>query len=151
MAESDTGDSVPAADDRPCIVIDTNVLLDIWVYRDPATPSLLEALKSAQLRWLATAAMRQELLRVLDYTHIAKRREQVGCSLQKVMQAFDRLSLPAADAARSPFVCKDPDDQKFIDLAVAHAATFLSKDKLALKPGKRLAVAGVRTLTAWPR
>ena len=149
MDDSSPGDAVPALDDRPCIVIDTNVLLDIWVYNDPATPALLKALESGHLRWLATAAMREELLRVLDYAHIAKRREKDGLSLQAVMQAFDRLSVPTAQAPRSAFVCKDPDDQKFIDLAVAHTATLLSKDKLVLKLRKRLMSAGVETAAVW--
>ena len=149
MAENSAAESVPAVDERPCIVIDTNVLLDIWVYSDPATPALLQALESGQLRWLATVPMREELLRVLDYAHIAKRRAKDACSLQSVMDAFDRLSLTAAEAPRSAFVCKDPDDQKFIDLAVAHTATLLSKDKLVLKLGKRLLAIGVKTAAVW--
>ena len=149
MAENSAAESVPAVDERPCIVIDTNVLLDIWVYTDPATPALLHALERGQLRWLATAPMREELLRVLDYAHIAKRRAKDACSVQSVMDAFDRFSLPAEQAPRSAFVCKDPDDQKFIDLAVAHTATLLSKDKLVLKLGKRLLTTGVKTAAVW--
>ena len=149
MAENSAAESVPAVDERPCIVIDTNVLLDIWVYNDPATPALLKALESGQLRWLATAPMREELLRVLDYAHIAKRRAKDACSVQSVMDAFDRFSLPAEQAPRSAFVCKDPDDQKFIDLAVAHTATLLSKDRLVLKLGKRLLTTGVKTAAVW--
>ena len=114
MVKSSTGVALPAADDIPCIVIDTNVLLDIWVYRNPATPPLLAALEIGQLRWLATAAMREELLRVLNYAHIAMRRDKEGLSLQAVMEAFDRLSLSVDDAPRCTVVCKDPDDQKFI-------------------------------------
>lgn len=149
MAESSPGKTVAALDERPCIVIDTNVLLDIWVYSDPATPALLQALERKQLRWLVSAPMREELQRVLDYAHIAKRRVKDDCSVHSVMHAFDRLSVPVAEAPRSAFVCKDPDDQKFIDLAVAHTATLLSKDKLVLKLGKRLRAAGVKTLAAW--
>lgn len=149
MAESGTDEDAADRDDRPCIVIDTNVLLDLWVYSDPATPPLREALESGHLRWLATAAMREELKRVLDYPHIARRRDKDGCSLQAVMQAFDRLSLAAVPAPRCAFVCKDPDDQKFIDLAVAHKAVLLSKDRLVLKLGKRLLSAGVTTMKAW--
>jgi putative PIN family toxin of toxin-antitoxin system len=149
MVKSGTGVSFHAADDTPCIVIDTNVLLDIWVYRNPATLNLLAALEIGQLRWLATAAMREELMRVLNYAHIALRREKEGLSLQAVMDAFDRLSLSANDAPRSAVVCKDPDDQKFIDLAVAHSAILLSKDKLVLKLRTRLTAFGVKTTAEW--
>jgi predicted nucleic acid-binding protein len=34
--------------------------------------------------------------------------------------------------------CRDPDDQKFIDLAVQHRAVLLSKDKAVLCMKKRL-------------
>jgi predicted nucleic acid-binding protein len=66
-----------------------------------------------------------------------------------VMDAFDRLSLSANDAPRSAVVCKDPDDQKFIDLAVAHSAILLSKDKLVLKLRTRLTAFGVKTTAEW--
>ena len=149
MVKSSTRVALPAAEDIPCIVIDTNVLLDIWVYRNPATPPLLAALEIGQLRWLTTAAMREELLRVLNYAHIAMRRDKEGLSLQAVMEAFDRLSLSVDDAPRCTVVCKDPDDQKFIDLAVAQTAVLLSKDKLVLKLRTRLSAFGVKTTAEW--
>ena len=40
------------------VVIDTNIVLDIWVYQDLATPSLLEALEQGKVQWLATPPMR---------------------------------------------------------------------------------------------
>jgi predicted nucleic acid-binding protein len=46
-------------------------------------------------------------------------------------------------------VCKDPDDQKFIDLAAAHAATLLSKDAQVLTMARRLQRLGVHVTPAW--
>ena len=125
------------------VVIDTNIVLDIWVYQDPATPPLLQALKEGELRWLATAPMREELLRVLDYPHIARRRERDALSAQDVLAHFDRLAQMQVEASKAPYVCKDEDDQKFIDLAVAHQALLLSKDKQVLRLTNRLARLGV--------
>ena len=133
------------------IVIDTNVLLDIWIYSDPATVTLRQKLLDGQLQWLTTAAMREELLRVLDYEHIARRREKDGISSIDVMHAFDRHSSCVPDAPRSSYVCKDADDQKFIDLAVAHKAILLSKDRQVLKLGKRLAQVNVLVATSWDK
>jgi len=45
--------------------------------------------------------------------------------------------------------CGDPDDQKFIDLAVAHRCTLLSKDFEVLRMRKRLAQLDVRALPGW--
>ena len=125
------------------VVIDTNIVLDIWVYQDPATPPLLQALKKGELRWLATPPMREELLRVLDYTHIAQRRARDGVSAQDVLAHFDGLAQMQAVAPKAPYVCKDEDDQKFIDLAVAHQALLLSKDRQVLRLTNRLARLGV--------
>jgi len=111
------------------VVIDTNIVLDIWVYQDPATPPLLQALKEGELRWLATLAMREELLRVLDYPHITRRCERDGLSAHEVLAHFDGLAQMLA--------------VKFIDLAVAHQALLLSKDKQVLRLTNRLARLGV--------
>jgi putative PIN family toxin of toxin-antitoxin system len=125
------------------MVIDTNIVLDIWVYQDPATPALLTALQEGTVQWLATPPMREELLRVLDYPHIALRRERDGVSAADVLAQFDRLANIQAIAPKAPYVCKDEDDQKFIDLAVAHQALLLSKDKQVLRLTNRLARLGV--------
>jgi len=125
------------------VVIDTNIVLDIWVYQDPATPCLLQALQAGEVQWLATPPMREELLRVLDYPHIVERRNRDGVTAQEVLAHFDRLATIQAIAPKAPYVCKDEDDQKFIDLAVAHQALLLSKDKQVLRLTNRLARLGV--------
>ena len=125
------------------VVVDTNIVLDIWVYQDPATPALLTPLQEGAMQWLATPPMREELLRVLDYPHIVERRNRNGVTAQAVLAHFDRLATIQAIAPKAPYVCKDEDDQKFIDLAVAHQALLLSKDKQVLRLTNRLARLGV--------
>ena len=131
------------------VVIDTNIVLDIWVYQDPATPSLLTALAQGAVQWLATAPMREELLRVLDYPHIAQRRERDGVTAQAVLAHFDRLAQMHPIAPKAPYICKDEEDQKFIDLAAAHQASLLSKDKQVLRLTNRLARLGVAVCQKW--
>jgi hypothetical protein len=53
------------------------------------------------------------------------------------------VEMPVAPKAR--YVCQDADDQKFIDLAVAHQTLLLSKDKAVLTMAKRLRALGVQT------
>jgi predicted nucleic acid-binding protein len=60
-----------------------------------------------------------------------------------ILNRFDEHQLAAEPAAKAPCTCKDPDDQKFIDLAVAHAVPLLSKDKAILCMKKRLLQSGV--------
>lgn len=126
------------------IVIDTNIVLDLLVFDDPTWVALKAALEAGTLDWIATPSMRVELERVLGYPLIARRLAKDMRAPGEVLACFDAQSRTVdAVPARAPFVCKDPDDQVFIDLAVAHRARLLSKDKLVLALRKRLATLGV--------
>ena len=125
------------------IVIDTNIALDLLVFGDPACEPLQAALDAGELRWLATQAMRDELARVLGYPQIVPRLAYYRRTPDAVLADFDRLAQRVAPAPRASVVCKDPDDQIFIDLAVAHRAPLRSKDRLVLALRKRLAALGV--------
>lgn len=131
------------------IVFDTNVVLDLLVFDDPATPPLQQALDAGRLQWIATPAMREELARVLAYPHLVGRLSYYRLRADDVLAAFDRQVQVSAVAPRASIICKDADDQKFIDLAVAHHAALLSKDHAVLKLRKRLALQGVPIATRW--
>ena len=133
----------------PPVVIDTNIVLDMWVFDDPRSRPLNEALQSPGLRWLASAPMREELLRVLAYPHLVQRQATRGVSAPLGLAQFDRHAETVAAAVRAPYVCKDADDQKYIDLAVAHQALLISKDKAVLCMKNRLARLGVTVLPVW--
>ncbi|MFP8781422.1 putative toxin-antitoxin system toxin component, PIN family [Hydrogenophaga sp. RWCD_12] len=132
------------------LVLDTNIVLDLFVYEDPATVPLREWLADAQSRWLATPVMREELRRVLTYPQVVKRLEARQQDAEAVLAAFDGRAQIVDVAPKAPYTCKDPDDQQFIDLAVAHTATLLSKDKAVLCMGKRLARLGATVSRQWP-
>ena len=131
------------------VVIDTNIVLDMWVFDDPRSRPLDEALRSQGLRWLASAEMREELLRVLGYPHLVARQALRGVNALDVLAQFDQYAHSVPSAERAPFVCNDADDQKFIDLAVAQQATLISKDKEVLRMKNRLARLGVVVLPVW--
>ena len=131
------------------VVIDTNIVLDMWVFDDPRSRPLDEALQSGGLRWLASAEMREELLRVLGYPHLVQRMVLRGVRAPDVMALFDSHTERVVAAERAPYVCNDADDQKFIDLAVAHQALLISKDKEVLRMKNRLARLGVAVLPVW--
>ena len=128
---------------KPVVVIDTNVVLDLWLYQDPATPALCQALAQGEVTWLATQVMRDELERVLAYPHIAARLALGQQTAADVLAQFDAHAQLMPVAAKCQFVCKDGDDQKFIDLAAAHQAQLISKDKAVLTMRNRMARLGV--------
>jgi putative PIN family toxin of toxin-antitoxin system len=133
---------------RP-VVIDTNIVLDVWVFADPASAPLRAALEAGQLRWITTLAMHQELQRVLTYPQIVKSLAHHQRAPADVMAHCKAQAHPVEAAAKASVTCKDADDQQFIDLAVAHRALLLSKDKAVLCMAKRLAVWGVQVASAF--
>ena len=134
--------TTPAAPGAAPVVLDTNIVLDAWVFKDPATVPLLQALADGQLQWIATAPMREELARVLAYPQIAKRLDHHQIPAAAVLAQFDAQARMVAVPAKASVTCKDPDDQKFIDLAVCHRALVLSKDQAVLCMAKRLLALG---------
>ena len=138
-----TSSEVQAKPGAQAWVIDTNIVLDLWLFKDPATIPLRAALQSGAISHLATASMRDELERVLTYPHLAKRMARSNIQAQDILSRFDEYLLAAEPAVKAACTCKDPDDQKFIDLAVVHAVPLLSKDNAILCMKKRLFQSGV--------
>ena len=120
------------------LVLDTNIVLDLLVFADPQVQALSQDLTQGGLRWLATAEMREELARVLHYPKLAPRVAYHRGTREAVLADFDRHAQVVEVPPRASVCCGDPDDQKFIDLAVAHRCLLLSKDREVLRMRKRL-------------
>lgn len=133
------------------LVLDTNIVLDLFVFSDTAVQPLEAALALGKLNWLATPAMRDELERVLGYAQIASRLMLGGLQATDVLAGFDRQARIVEAPPKAPVTCSDPDDQKFIDLAVRHQCLLLSKDAAVLALKKRLAPLQVSVVAALPR
>ncbi|GAC1540925.1 MAG: hypothetical protein NVS2B4_20290 [Ramlibacter sp.] len=130
------------------LVLDTNVVLDAFVFADAQAQPLQSALAEGRLAWFATAAMRDELERVLGYARIVPRLAFYNLDAARVLTAFDRFARIVEVPAKAPATCGDPDDQKFIDLAVARGALLLSRDAAVLAMKKRLMRFDVSVRTA---
>ena len=137
-----SGAAAPYAQPLP-VVLDTNIVLDVLLFQAPDAQPLRAALQAAEARWLATDRMREELQRVLAYPHIAQRVQFHGTTPAQILALRDQWAQQVDAAPRCNCICKDADDQCFIDLAVAHGALLLSKDAQVLKLRKRLARQGV--------
>ena len=132
------------------LVLDTNIVLDLLVFGDPRVQPVSQGLAAGGFAWLATPAMREELARVLAYPKLAPRVAFHRGNAVHVLADFDRHARITDAPAKAPLTCGDPDDQKFIDLAVAHRCTLLSKDYEVLRMKKRLAALQVTTAAQLP-
>ncbi len=121
------------------VVLDTNVVLDWLVFADPAVVSLAAALEAGRLHWLVTPRMREEYVRAAA---------GLCADSERTLLRFDRYSDPCEAPPSLPALrCRDPDDQPFIDLAVARQARWLvTRDKALLALRRRAAVLGVSVL-----
>ena len=134
----------PRAATSPWLVADTQVVLDWLVFDDAAARPLLQAVLTARLRWLATPAMRVELEHMLRHPTLAG----WGHQAEHALTFFDcHAALHGDPVARStpPLRCSDPDDQIFIDAALAHRVTWLvTRDRALLKLRRKALVRGLR-------
>ncbi len=130
------------------VVLDTNIVLDVFVFNDAAAAPIRRGLESGEIDWLATTPMRDELARVLAYPQIIPRLAFYKLVAEDVLAAFDQQARVVEVAPKARLTCSDADDQKFIDLALEHRALLLSKDKAVTSMSKRLLAQGVRVSIA---
>jgi putative PIN family toxin of toxin-antitoxin system len=124
------------------IVLDTNVCLDLFVFKDPRWSALLHAIESGAVEAITRADCREEYLVVLHYKHLPLDDDSRPLSAARFDQLI-KVVAPPASGVRLP-VCTDRDDQKFLELARdASADILITKDKALLKLARRLAKAGM--------
>lgn len=121
------------------LVLDTNVVLDLFVFDDALARPLKARLLAAEVHWLATRPMRDELERVLTYANIAAWLIRTDGDAAQVLDCFDRHAQLVEAAEPAKVQCADPDDQMFIDLAVQQQCVLVSKDAAVLVLKQRLA------------
>ncbi len=136
------------ADDDMKAVLDTNVWLDLGLFEDPSAARLRTALEARRLVALATPRMRDELAdvltrpMVLTQAGLARARRGAGpaCAV-RALAFFDALTSMVTPAPLCTLLCTDPDDQGFIDLAIAQRTRWLvSRDRALLRLASRARV-----------
>lgn len=136
------------------LVLDTNVCLDLFVFRDPRWSLLHQALQNGDVQAVTRSDCRTEWSLVLHYTHL--RLDEPARA--EAMTAFDALiplfATPESnDAAVKLPLCRDTDDQKFLELARdARADALITKDKALLKlagKARRSGLFAIMTPDAW--
>lgn len=123
---------------KPLVVLDTNVVLDLLHFDDATVRPLRRALEAGRLRCAVAEATLEEWRRVLAYPEFALDITQQAALLERY-QALSEMTV-AFDGVPGLPRCSDPDDQKFIELAAAAGAQALvSKDRAVLKLRRRCA------------
>ncbi len=130
--------AVSSPDYRP--VLDTNIVLDCFVFRDPAMHALVDAMERGRIRPLIHEETLDELRRVLAYPqckleqieqhHVLARYRAVAMEAP-MPENFSRAQLALPQGFPK---CRDPDDDLFLALAFhARADALITKDRALLK------------------
>ena len=127
------------------LVLDTNVWLDWLVFDEPALAPLRAAHAAGRVEVVMDDACEAELARVLAYDlgkHTIGADAQAKC-LERCRRIARRVDATvgaglAAPGASSLPRCRDPHDQKFLELALAAQADVLvTKDQALLELARR--------------
>src|SRR6266571_2992405 len=127
-------------------VLDTNVWLDWLVFDDPSTAPIKAAVDAGRAEVFIDAACEAELERALGYD-LGKRTVDIAACIAECRRVAHRIESPVPEAERAKLpACRDPDDQKFLEAALAARGEFLlTRDRALLELAAR--VAAFRILT----
>ena len=124
------------------IILDTNILLDIFVFEDVRADRLRNAVLNRQIKTYSNQTSVEELRDVISRPLFALeegRQAEIMGQWQSLSQSIEDLKLEAA-----PWKCQDPDDQVFLDLAfTVRPSILISKDNAVLRLATRALKEGV--------
>ena len=138
-------------------MLDTNVWLDLLWFEDPRAAALKAALDAGELVAVCNEECRDEWLRVLRYPALRlddDRRESLTRAFDVLVRPWPATGNVENDRESAPLPrCRDPDDQKFLQLAHdAGASWLLSRDRHLLSLAARCRRDGrfrIMTPDAW--
>jgi len=124
------------------LVLDSNCVLALWVFGDPVLSGLRLACEAGEFTLLGNEACLVELERVLAYPVFKLVPEGAAATLAAYRARVEMVQNPASPAFRLP-LCKDRDDQKFLELARdGKADCLLTRDKALLKLARKQVLHG---------
>ena len=120
------------------VVLDTNILLDIFVFNDERALQLKKALFDKATQFLASQKTIEEFADVISRP-LFKLDKQTQTAILAQWQSIAEQQ-DDSNLAPAPWKCQDPDDQIFLDLAYQLRPTILiSKDNAVLQIAHRAA------------
>jgi putative PIN family toxin of toxin-antitoxin system len=120
------------------IVLDTNILLDIFVFNDERALHLKKVLFDKTRHFVASQKTIEEFADVISRP-LFKLDEEAQAAILAQWQSIAEQR-DDSNVAPAPWKCQDPDDQIFLDLAYQLRPTILiSKDNAVLQIARRAA------------
>ena len=118
-----------SSDDRPRLVLDTNTVLALWMFRDPKLDALRVWIEAGKCRLYSREDALEELRRVLSYRRFGHTHTTQETFIEDYVRRISLLDRPpftnGNTVIRELPICRDLDDQKFLEIAADAAATHL--------------------------
>ncbi len=125
----------------PKVVLDIHVVLDFWHFNDLRTQRLRSQVHARELQVVTCAALDEELDDVLSRSAFFHSRDHV-------LQHWRTLAVTVDVHQIAPWRCRDPDDQKLLDLAVsARADALITRDKALLALTQRASATALKIVS----
>lgn len=123
----------------PRFVPDTNVCLDLFVFDDPQCASLRDAVRDGEVELITRADCRDEWRAVLSYPQLKLSEQRRALANERFENCVRCVTLDVPESGRMILPrCRDPDDQKFLELAHQSAAVaLLTRDDALLRLARR--------------
>ena len=124
------------------VVLDTNILLDIFVFNDERAVDLKQAILGRRIQAVASQKTLAEFADVLSRP-LFKLDEETQLAILAQWKS-NAQQVDDSNLAPAPWKCRDTDDQIFLDLAYQLRPTILiSKDNAVLQLASRAAPDGI--------
>jgi putative PIN family toxin of toxin-antitoxin system len=115
------------------LVLDTGVILSALLFPTGRLAWIADGWRDGRLRPLVNAETTTELLRTLTYPKFRLEEREIQVLLAAYLPWALAVAMPSGRAASLPR-CRDADDQKFLELALAgKAVALVSSDKKLLE------------------
>ena len=124
------------------IILDTNILLDIFVFQDVRANLFRNAVLNQQIKTYSSQASAEEFRDVISRSLFALEHGRQTEIMRQWLSLSHLIEDPKLQEA--PWKCQDPDDQVFLDIAFTlRPSTLISKDNAVLKLANRALKEGV--------
>jgi uncharacterized protein len=132
-------------DNSVLVVLDTNVLLSLYVFADSRFAPLRDVIETGQWRAATNQSCLAEFVRVLSYPMFSLTAAQQENALANYVKFAHHITSAPISLNPIPLPrCTDADDQKFLELSRDCGAKWLvTSDHALLKLTRRLSRAGM--------
>lgn len=127
------------------VVVDTNVLVSAFISPRGAPARMFEKLHQGMFAILVSEAILREYIRALSYDRVVARHGMTAGQIHRTVDSLKQFFILVEITEHLTVIAGDPDDDKFLECAVAGEAEYLVSGDAHLL--ERSEYRGIRIMT----